>query len=473
MKPILFKLFRASIFIIVCLLTLAFLIVAEENWRGKRAWEDYKREAEARGEKLSSAAFIPPPVPDDQNFAMTPLLRPLFPNGREYAGELKKKLDLSILAVNGKKRPSLGNRGVRKPFSLSDWETCLGGGPVLDALKNHDAEMSEISRAVRRPYSRFPLAYEKNFAMPLPHFVVLMDLANLYAVRSEARLSAGETDGALNDIQTIFLLAESLKTEPTMISYLVRIALCQIGLQPVWEGMIAHRWTDKQLAALQGDLARSDFAQGLHRTLHGERTFVNDALLNAIRNPEAFKLLLSMDGSASNFERFVLAIFPSGWIYQNIVAWDRFFETDIFPLADPAPQRRSLDNFEQAYGRFAKSATFIPCKFIAALALSGVRPVMKKGFHAEACADQALIACALERYRLANGQYPETLQKLAPTFLQTIPCDVMTGEPMHYRLNADSSYLLYSIGADGADDGGKIVLKQGGGVDLAHGDWVR
>ena len=50
------------------LVTLAAVLVTEENWRGKRAWENYKREAAARGERLDIAAFVPPSVPDEQNF---------------------------------------------------------------------------------------------------------------------------------------------------------------------------------------------------------------------------------------------------------------------------------------------------------------------------------------------------------------------------------------------------------------------
>ena len=58
-------------------ITLIALLYAEENWRGKRAWENFKREWEAKGERFDLAAFIPKPVPDEQNFAMTPLLAPL------------------------------------------------------------------------------------------------------------------------------------------------------------------------------------------------------------------------------------------------------------------------------------------------------------------------------------------------------------------------------------------------------------
>ena len=48
------------------------LFYAEENWRGKRAWAILQREAAARGESLDLSSVFPPPVPDDQNFALAP-----------------------------------------------------------------------------------------------------------------------------------------------------------------------------------------------------------------------------------------------------------------------------------------------------------------------------------------------------------------------------------------------------------------
>src|SRR5690606_13061613 len=41
-------------------------------------WDKYKREWEAKGEQFDVASFIPPSVPDEQNFALTPLLKPIY-----------------------------------------------------------------------------------------------------------------------------------------------------------------------------------------------------------------------------------------------------------------------------------------------------------------------------------------------------------------------------------------------------------
>jgi hypothetical protein len=67
--------FRRFLFGIACFVTLIALLYAEENWRGKRAWEKHRREWEAKGEKFTLAALAPPAVPDEKNFARAPLFQ--------------------------------------------------------------------------------------------------------------------------------------------------------------------------------------------------------------------------------------------------------------------------------------------------------------------------------------------------------------------------------------------------------------
>src|SRR5450631_3654079 len=64
---------RRILISLAVLATLAALFYAEEDWRGKHVWENYKHEWEAKGEKFDWQAFVPPPVPDDQNFFTAPI----------------------------------------------------------------------------------------------------------------------------------------------------------------------------------------------------------------------------------------------------------------------------------------------------------------------------------------------------------------------------------------------------------------
>jgi len=87
--------------------------------------------------------------------------------------------------------------------------------------------------------------------------------------------------------------------------------------------------------------------------------------------------------------------------------------------------------------------------------------------------DQAVAACALERYRLANSQYPEKLDALVPDYLAKIPTDVITGEPLKYERTANGLFLLYSVGWNETDDGGETGARKGSAIiNDTKGDWV-
>jgi hypothetical protein len=86
--------------------------------------------------------------------------------------------------------------------------------------------------------------------------------------------------------------------------------------------------------------------------------------------------------------------------------------------------------------------------------------------------DLANVACALERYHLAHEEYPETLAALSPQFMETIPPDVVDGQPLHYHRTSNGRFILYSVGWNGQDDGGVVGLNAYGRLDFNTGDWV-
>jgi hypothetical protein len=75
---------------------------------------------------------------------------------------------------------------------------------------------------------------------------------------------------------------------------------------------------------------------------------------------------------------------------------------------------------------------------------------------AQTVSDRAEIACAIERYRLAIGSLPKTLDQLVPGYMETLPHDVINGKPLNYKQEGNSRYLLYSVGANQTDDGGRF-----------------
>ena len=93
--------------------------------------------------------------------------------------------------------------------------------------------------------------------------------------------------------------------------------------------------------------------------------------------------------------------------------------------------------------------------------------------------DLAATSCAIERYQFARRQLPESLELLVPAWLDAVPRDVMDGRPLRYRRLNEGGYLLYSVGWNQNDDGGRVAVREGelpGWEESpqirSEGDWV-
>jgi hypothetical protein len=90
--------------------------------------------------------------------------------------------------------------------------------------------------------------------------------------------------------------------------------------------------------------------------------------------------------------------------------------------------------------------------FLATPAWEGV---IRRTAEAQTLVEQSLLACALERYRIARGSYPESLNQLMPEYLAKLPNSPITGKPVNYSLKPEGSFLLWSPGWNLQSAGGK------------------
>jgi hypothetical protein len=107
-----------------------------------------------------------------------------------------------------------------------------------------------------------------------------------------------------------------------------------------------------------------------------------------------------------------------------------------------------------------------PYTFLAKRAWPNFIRAVQTTAHNQALVNEAIVACGLERFRLARGAYPQTIEELSPEFVKQLPHDVVNGEPLKYGRTAGGGYLLYSIGWNEKDDGGKSAKT------FEEGDWV-
>lgn len=70
--------------------------------------------------------------------------------------------------------------------------------------------------------------------------------------------------------------------------------------------------------------------------------------------------------------------------------------------------------------------------------------------------DGVVVGIALELFRRANGDYPYTLDELVPEFLESVPVDIFDGRPLRFMMAGPESPVVYSVGTDRDDDGGRM-----------------
>jgi hypothetical protein len=287
-------------------------------------------------------------------------------------------------------------------------------------------------------------------------------------LRAVAELADGQSAKALDDVKLLLYLNNSLRNSPFLISHLVRFAIVAYTLQPIWEGLAEHKWSDEQLIALDAELTKVDFLADYELIMRGERGFAIASFENQRRTREIISRQEN-GGLVTN----KLTFMPSAYFYQNELAISRMQQQWLLPLVDtnsrivsPAALQRANDAVR------AEMKHYSPYKVQALMLFPAIGSTVRKLAAIQSSVDLARVACALERYRLAHGQYPETLDALTPQFIGQLPHDVINGQPLHYRRTDDGQFTLYSVGWNETDDGGQVAPMKDGRPDMENGDWV-
>lgn len=506
------RILRRFLFVAVVLVTLVALLFVEENARGRRAWQRYAAELTQRGVLYRLADVIPPPVPDERNFVATPFWSKLdfaksqpkqvdtnrwpyetFSMATSDASRIRKKADPAWSTLPRWKVEDLPalklaidkvyhgqtNFPSVLPSPMDPGARQEAAQEILRQMKVFDSVLEELQQASRRSEARFSIKYDNEDPIMtlLPHLAVLKGVVLVVQTKAIAELAASNPDQALASVQLMLRLADSIKDEPVLVSYLVRVACIHIAVKTVWEGMVFQKWTESQLQVLQARLRECDLIEDAWRAVQRERCYGNEtfeffrrshgwASLEEIGEPEPSR------GSQSKGFGF-MTLLPQGWLFFEQVNYNRLFDS----FAGSAPKASSprinpaeIESRAAATERTLKSRgpvrSILSHDAIASMLLPAINKVFQKSAKYQVLVDQAVLACALERYRMSQGAYPATLQALVPTWIDAIPLDVVSGKPYQYRPAESGRYQIYSVGWNETDDKG-IEEKE-----PTKGDWV-
>jgi hypothetical protein len=478
-----FVLWSAAFVALLCLLWVG--ICCEERWRGKRAWNDYRAAAIARGVELDLADLRRKPIPDEENFAAAPMIRDLF-TGSSGGASTRRWFQALKLEVQP---PSQGGRKGKGP-DLVYWRdhfvrqrviTAGTDNPaedVLRALELVQPELDALREAGKRPKSRFPIQWERGMEATLPHAVPLLRAAQVHELAIAARLSQGDSAGAYVSAREMLRLYEALREEPTVFAGQWRVGLLTRLNAVVRDGLLANHWVEPELQLLSDDFARIDLLSDWRFTVSSERVYVNTNfdLLEQKRAAEVARQPFGIHSvtwcATPPADYVIIATYPRGWLSLSKVKINEYFDRQIARVdamqsgVTPATEGELVDDLgtlEKDGGVFSRILYF--------LAIASRPPLPSiRAEYLKAASDIEItrIACSLTLYQQRNGLFPDSLTKLVPEYLSEIPRDLMDGAPLRYR-RTKSGYDIWSIGRNLKDDGGALVPAK---VSREQPDWV-
>jgi hypothetical protein len=168
----------------------------------------------------------------------------------------------------------------------------------------------------------------------------------------------------------------------------------------------------------------------------------------------------------------LLNLIPRGWIYDTMAAIGEHHQG----FLDAVNLERGLIRPRQIDAASNRTREVLYQHLPGTLVIGFGLPIFSRAWQTAArqqtLANQAFLACALERYRLAHGCFPNSLTALTPEFADHLPLDITSGQALQYRLQEDGQFLLYSVGWDAAAEGKPLSHSGSTYADYPQGHWV-
>jgi hypothetical protein len=297
---------------------------------------------------------------------------------------------------------------------------------------------------------RFRLDFAKLYNMPLDHLAPLRNNARGLCVEATFWSERGDLARAVNSLIDAFRVGEALRHEPVLISHMVRIATHGPAVSALERTLSRAALSDAELMRLDGVLRDIECDEGQSTAFSGERWILPAQmdLLVANADPDFTEYVVRQWREVKSAQ-----IFGSIALAAANTDIERFYAFDIMNQMFEASKRPPHERIA-ASERWKKRLEELPptcylirmlCPALSYASINFVRDL--------ANLHMARVSVAVERYRLAHGALPETLDALAPVFLAELPPDPFTGKALYYK-RLEPGFMVYSAGADRIDDGG-------------------
>ena len=452
--------------VIICV---AGLVLHLASSRNRNALEKYKSQLLAQGEKLSYADLAPTAPPPASNGARVFLNVAPTLNSSAAGPPIMKMVAPAVAMVSWREETT--RAAAHEEGWTNAWEQ------LAHELEIKHQGLLGLQDALDSPVLFFDVDYSQGFSFTLLHLPRLKGAEVLVSAAAAGALHDKNYAQAFTCLEMAVALVQKYQAEPTIISHLVKAAMAQIAIGATWEALQAGHLTDAQLAELQSrwqdmDLfgpAEAAFAMEraigteTFKTLRKSYTEMQSLLSGVSANQSASGAVSGILDDPGEALKNAYERYPRYWAWKSSWSYEEeLYNMQVLQAAlEMFRQARATGAFVPAYNELRTKATNINQLHPQATShfLASTVPEVSFGssvkFADTEVARRLLVAAiALKRYQLHHGSYPRDLNALSPDLLSQVPVDLMDGKPLRYRLQSDGTYLLYSIGEDGVDNGG-------------------
>jgi hypothetical protein len=231
-------------------------------------------------------------------------------------------------------------------------------------------------------------------------------------------------------------LIDSLTQNNTLIHRILQLGITSLYVNTLSRGLNHTTLSESQLLELQEQLRECNERLSFGTTMPGE-------ICLAIEYRKKFEAVSFVPTFRIIFLR-AIGMFEKNLI-KTIEIEQFFMAIEKYPIGDQFLQckklRKELEELPFFYSLTKRSLLpMIPCFKIHLRIKSDVY--------------NAITALAIERFRIKENRLPQTLDELVPEYLKEVYIDPFDGKSLKYKW-AESGYMVYSIGMDCVDDGGK------------------
>jgi len=348
---------------------------------------------------------------------------------------------------------------------------------MLSAVREHVSERQHALDLIHAASGVTPCLFPVHWKGPdtdLPHLARARAAARLIRLSVILHAEDGDPHAAVSSVLDGLALAKPLVEEPVLISSLVAIALDSITLASAQRLLARTDPTAEDLVTLQKQFEASAEALSIRAGLSGEIANMSEAfkLLEQGRVPGSAAVTLP-DGTEESAGNMKLGAF-SAWFFRNDLKGSNAEMIRMLVKLVSAAEKPTPDVLGEPYGKALDSqlaASRYRFAFLARMLLPAELRSIQQCEIARAKLRSAVACVAALRFRNDTGAWPASLAALLPKYLTAVPLDPFTAKPLIYRVR-DDGIVVYTVGKNGIDDGGKPWLIAPDKSDVGdYDDW--